>query len=855
MSAVASRGSRGAVLYALLLLTTIGLLLLTATWTPRWGVDVLAGTRVVVTPADPDASDADLDATAAELQARARAAGAPGATVRRGGDGAFLVALPGRPDERVLDALRSNDQVALRGVAAVGLTLPSLPPPPSGAPTPAPTTDLPTPDGAAEDWTLAPGPAWSAALAALRCDDPATAAALAEQDADPRRPLLACDTTGVPLLLGPALATGTAVDDARAELDTGTWAVDLDLEPAAAGSVAAAVEDLMPLAEERVAVAAEDEPAEPSSAPDDDQAEGSVDPEDDERPPLRVLAVTLDADLAAVGDARIDLPTAPDGEEGAADPDDQDDQDERDAPDGAEGGAGAVVAVADPTLDQRSAADVATRVRDGALPAAVGSVAEVRLGSTLDRDEGSHAAVAALLGLLGAVLVALALLRRRAVLPVAAVVGTGALAAPGLLVADQVLGLALSLPVAVATLGTLGVASLLAVGILVVQERELPGRTPSSAASRAGAEVWRRWWPPVAAGVLGAGLVRLSAGDLVGDVAVAVGTVLLAALVTGGTLVRSGAVLLAGGAGDDAVAPAPAVPSTPGAASTASPPGASRPTPVVLAALALVGLVAVTGLVVRGVASDPAFTAGEEHLVTVSGDPVDARGAVRDAARDAGVPVSSLRDAGERTVLLTTPTLTDAERFDLVGALRAVPVVTGPVTTGGFDAAGSTRAWQVGAALLALALLGGVVLGRRLIAAPLRLVPVVLAATAVDLLLGLGLASWVGVTWSPATLAALGVVAVVGVTTHLAVVADRASGARLAPRYVAGSLLHLLPLAAVVVAAPSVRGPFAVVPAGLAVALTSALCLTAAAAGTQVPAPGGRAAVPPSRPDREVPVP
>ncbi|WP_447646036.1 hypothetical protein [Nocardioides zeae] len=232
---------------------------------------------------------------------------------------------------------------------------------------------------------------------------------------------------------------------------------------------------------------------------------------------------------------------------------------------------------------------------------------------------------------------------------------------------------------------------------------------------------------------------------------------------------------------------------------------------------------------------------------------------MRDAARDAGVDVSSLRDAGESTVLLTTPTLSAAERSDLVDALRGVPEVTGPVRTGGFDAAGSSRAWQVGAALLALALLGGVVLGRLLVAAPLRLVPVVLVATAVDLLLGLGLASWVGVTWSPATLAALGVVAVVGVTTHLAVVADRANSARLAPRYVAGSLLHLVPVAAVVVAAPSVRGPFAVVLAGLAVALTSALCLTAAAAGTPVVGPtvpgGADRGVPPSRPDREVSLP
>ncbi|WP_447646038.1 hypothetical protein [Nocardioides zeae] len=37
MTAVASRGSRGVVLFALLLVTTVGLLLLTATWTPRWG--------------------------------------------------------------------------------------------------------------------------------------------------------------------------------------------------------------------------------------------------------------------------------------------------------------------------------------------------------------------------------------------------------------------------------------------------------------------------------------------------------------------------------------------------------------------------------------------------------------------------------------------------------------------------------------------------------------------------------------------------------------------------------------------------------------------------------------------------
>ncbi|HEY1134569.1 MAG TPA: hypothetical protein VGE77_08320, partial [Nocardioides sp.] len=224
-----------------------------------------------------------------------------------------------------------------------------------------------------------------------------------------------------------------------------------------------------------------------------------------------------------------------------------------------------------------------------------------------------------------------------------------------------------------------------------------------------------------------------------------------------------------------------------------------------------------------------------------------------------GVVLSSLRDAGEDTVLLTTPTLTSTERGTLVTALRSVDEVQGPITSGGFDAAGSTRAWQIGAGLLAVALVGGVLLGRRLIAAPARLVPVVLGATVIDVLLGLGLAAWLGLTWSPATLAALGVVAVVGVTTHLAVVADRAPGVRLAPRYVAGSLLHLAPIAGIVVAAPSARGPFALVLVGLAVALTSALCLTGVVGGTPAPRPREEAeaedrAVPPV-PDREVPVP
>ncbi|MDN7121759.1 hypothetical protein INN71_10205 [Nocardioides sp. ChNu-153] len=850
----ATTHGRAVVLHVLLVATALGVVALTASWAPRWGVDVLAGTRVVVVPTAEESSADALDATAEVLETRARDAGAPGATARRRSDGALLVTLPGRPDDRVLDALRSTGQVGLRAVVARGDDAPT------GTGTATGSADggvdaagLPTTGDSAVAWTRSPDPTWAAALPSYRCGDD-TGPVAADQ------PLLACDAAGGTYLLGPALAAGDTVDGAAAELREAPAG-----EPGGAEAPGGAEGEVPdgPAPDDAPAdrVPGDDVPADPAdpadpAAPGDPGAEFGDDPADGnfvpggEEPVLDGgrwgVRVELDPG-AADGVATLVALTVPPDAPDAPDAPDGPDGPQADVPQVALTIDGDVVAVSDLTepddgavlvgrLDQPEAEAAAERVRAGALPVAVDHVDVIRLGSTLDRDEGAHGALGAGVGLLVAALAVGALARRRAVLPLVATAGTAALVAPLLLLADQVVGLPLTLPVAVAVAGTLPVVPLLAAGVQVAGEREAPGRTPAAAAERGGAEAWRRWWPCVAAGVVGAGAVRLVAGGELGDVAVAVGVVLAAALVSGLLLVRPLAVVLAERRGA-AHLPGATTPATTPATSRFPRPASARR--VVAGLLVAAAVVAAAGLALRGVASDPAFTTGEEHLVAVVGDPVDARSAVRDAARGSGVPVSSVRTAGDGAVLVTTPRLTTAERTALTADLAALPVTEDAgVSSAGFRAAGSPLAWVGAGALVLVALLAGLALTRGLLAWSLRAVGVVVAATALALLTGTGLAAWAGVTASPATLAALLAVAVTAVVAHVAVVAGREVDDWWR-RYVEAAALALLPLLGVVLAAPSVRGPFLVVAGGLLVATTTALLLAPTRLMAPPPLPSG----------------
>lgn len=806
MSGTVDRSHRPVVCFLVLLSTLLGVVALTASWSPRWGVDVLAGTRVVVTPADPDADVADLRATAAELERRAQAAGAPGAEARVRSDGAVQVALPGRPDADVLAALRSTGEATLRLVLG-GTPPPALPddtaePGSDGAGAgaddePAPGTDPVDPPGlpggVANDPPVEP--------AVPVCPD-ATAWPGASSLAGASMPELVCGPLGGTYVVGPVLLDGSEVTGAGAIVEDGTWAVDLDLDPAAAAALADVL-DVVGAADDEAAAAREDG-AERNGAEGNGAREGGTEDEADGAADEQADG-TAEESAGPVGPARLALEL--DGEVAlvAPLPPDRDLSDD-----------GLLLLGG---LDQPTTEALARRVADGALPAAVASVDVIELGSTLDPDEGTRGAVAALLAVLAALAAAASVLRRRALPLVAASVAAGALVVPLALLADQVAGLPLGLPVTVAA--AVGWCVLPVLMWSAAARRPVPAERPAQhpaehPAGRPGAEdpravvrasgraAWRRWWPPVLGTAVGGGLVRLVEGGPVGDVGTMVATVLVACLAAGALVGLPVAVMTA-----DAVRPRSA--RDPRAF------GGRRAAAALLVALVVAGA---AGLLVRGVAADPAFTAGEEHAAVVAVDPVDARASLRGAAREAGVVVSSVRASGPDTVLLTTPRLTDAERARLTAALAAQPDVRGPVASVGIEAAGSGRSWIVGGLLLAATTAVGVLLsgGRRRV---VRRSLTASAGAAVAAGSGLGVGAWWGLTWSPATLVATATAC--GVAAVAAAALDeRPLPTRLAP---AALVLALVPSGAVALVAPSVRAPFvtglAALAAGLCVAVVS----------------------------------
>lgn len=788
MAGAAGRSHRAIVGYVVLLATLLGVIALTASWAPRWGVDVLAGTRIVVMPQG-SASGDDLRATADELEARARAAGASGAQARVRSDDAIQIAVPGAPDERVIEALRTTGEIAVRLVLAGPPPFVEEPEEPDDAePEPgAPgegsepgADDVPedSQEGAGLPGGVANDPPVEPEIPICPLPDTIDAAALTG---------VACGPVGGQYVLGPVLLTGADIASARAIVVDGVWGLDLDLALGGGrtGATAAVLEGLAARdaidAERAEAIAARpteepggsENPGDPgdSGEPGEpDAGEGSTG-----QAPLRQarLALVIDGDVVIVA------PTPPTAQPGDA--------------------ASATAAVEDGFvllggLDQPTSSALAERVDAGALPTPVASVEAIRLGSTLGPDEGGRGALAAGLGLLAALVLSVVLVRRRGALLAASTVAGVALSVPLVQLADQVVGLPLGLPVALTGLGSSGVLPLLGWAVAAVTEREREGRTPDLAARVAGAEVWRCWWPPVSAAAVGAIGVRALLGGEVGDVATMLATVLFACLIVGRLVTLPLAVMLAEREPHRRLV----------GAATERPAERGRRGPIAALLISALLVAATAGLLVRGIAADPAFTAGEEHSVVVTGAPVDARDAVRDAASAAGVSASSVRASGENRVLLATPRLDDAERADLVAALADIAAVSAPVASVELEAAGSGRSWILGGLILGVALVVGVAAAGLLRASPARRAPAMLAAVALAAVIGLGAASWVGLTWSPAALAALACVTVLGVVAQ-ATLEHRHADHRIA---VAAALMVLLPVAAVVALAPSVRAPF-----------------------------------------------
>ncbi|MDT9592513.1 hypothetical protein RDV89_05505 [Nocardioides zeae] len=782
---------RGVVLYVVLIATALGVVALTASWTPRWGVDVLAGTRVVVTPAATDASRADLESTADSLEQRAHAAGAPGAAARVRSDGALSVSLPGQPDGRVLDALRATGRVEVRLVLAG-----STPPPVvldeedvtggSGGDRDGADEVPGADDEQDETGEPAPGAGLPGGVAVDPPVEPVVPACpVPGRSVDVDGVVVACGPQGGSFVLGTVLAAEGDVTGAEAVLEEGLWGVRLHLGADAATRLAGAA--ALVEAHDGPLLAARQARSDAGARAETADEGGEDEPTRPALEPVR-LALTVDDELVLVSP---NLPTAAGDAGGGADGAGGDAVPA--LPDAGSSEPGTVVLLG--ALDQEETSVVAARAAEGSLPVEVATVDVVRLGSTLGPDEGARGAVAGLLaGALG-LLAALGALRRRALPLVATATGTALASVPGVLLVDQVVGLPLGLPVAVAGM-VAGAAALVVPAV--------------------GREAWPLWWPVVATSALGGLAVRVVVGGEPGDVGTMLATVLACALVT----VRLVTLPLL-----DLPAPTAGPRTSGGGADIDIDTDTGRRRSAGVVAGAVLVAAAVAGVLLPGVAADPAFVAGDEHAVTVDTEPAAARAALRDAVVDAGITVSSVRTAGPDTVLLTTPRLDEADRATLAAALAEVEGVAAPVGTVGVRAAGDGDEWTRAALVLGAALLVGVATaaaraardGRRPAGAvALRALAGVLLAP----LVGVGLAAWAGLTWSPAAVAALGAVAVVAAATlapRAGVRSPDDGGVRLV-----AALAAVLPLLAVAVAAPSVRPVFLLAAVGVATVLLGA---------------------------------
>lgn len=246
-----ARGSRPGRLLAvagLVLAVLYGLVALGGEWTPRPGVETGGGTRLALPVADADA--ADLAEARDVVASRLDDAGVPAARVRTSDDGLVIDVPPGTPASTLRAVVRPAD-LTVRVVARSGVPAAAEPsaspsadpsaspePSPSAAPSSAPASSAPLDGGELVDdpvaWAARPDVASGEAFEAARCptDGTTDATTAAGADADPERPVVACDANGLAYLLSAAVVDGSAVDGVEAVLPTGrtTWGLALDLD-------------------------------------------------------------------------------------------------------------------------------------------------------------------------------------------------------------------------------------------------------------------------------------------------------------------------------------------------------------------------------------------------------------------------------------------------------------------------------------------------------------------------------------------------------------------------------------------------------------------------------------------------
>ncbi|MGN6502253.1 MAG: protein translocase subunit SecD [Pseudolysinimonas sp.] len=236
-----SLGWLGAIIVVLLAVQTAGTMFWGWTWTPKLGLDLEGGTRVVLAAQTAEGQEVtadQLEQAVSIIRQRVDASGVSEAEISTQGTNNIEVLIPGSTlDKATLERLKSSSKLEFRAVILAGTPSPDSigtpSPTDSASPTPTPTasgTPNPEPtDGSDPNWVT---PALQSEFDAFSCDQiDAVQANIAPAD----EPLITCDSDGaVKYLLGPVEVDGAQITDATAGtrqgnngVNTGQWVVNL----------------------------------------------------------------------------------------------------------------------------------------------------------------------------------------------------------------------------------------------------------------------------------------------------------------------------------------------------------------------------------------------------------------------------------------------------------------------------------------------------------------------------------------------------------------------------------------------------------------------------------------------------
>jgi preprotein translocase subunit SecD len=240
-----SLGWLGAIIVVLLGVQTAGTLFWGWTWTPKLGLDLEGGTRVVLAAQTAEGQEVtadQLEQAVAIIRQRVDASGVSEAEISTQGTNNIEVLIPGSTlDKATLERLKSSSKLEFRAVILAGTPSPDSigtpSPTDSATPTPTPTpepTESATPnpeptDGSDPNWVT---PELQAQFDAFSCDQiDEVEANIAPAD----KPLVTCDDDGaVKYLLGPVEVDGSQITDATAGtragnngVNTGQWVVNI----------------------------------------------------------------------------------------------------------------------------------------------------------------------------------------------------------------------------------------------------------------------------------------------------------------------------------------------------------------------------------------------------------------------------------------------------------------------------------------------------------------------------------------------------------------------------------------------------------------------------------------------------